>query len=284
MNHVWTIAWLPTRYCVQSSKSTIDVIGLRRAFSILTKPSHINPRNHNGLFPKPTCIPSTVTRQSIPRSTRHFSITSVKLFQNANPAQKAVRGRAPSVLAFRRNDLRPSEVKAIFGHDGPPTPLANNLLKVLHSRRVNGTLDLDLPANLARQLKSYPRAVEDALHWLRLEYPVDEDAAILQRIEREEAGEGNEELIHRAENLGLYKPQSGHYGSKLGEEGDIYGESELQRMRKENEEKAEQEKQELDQYIEGKQQAAEEKAGGLEARKEDGLEGRQYSRCRRISC
>lgn len=115
--------------------------------------------------------------------------------------------------------------------------------------------------------------MDGALRWLRLEYPIDEDAAILRRIEREEAGQGDEVLIHRAESLGLYRPQSGLYGAKLGDEGDIYGESQLQQLRRENELKAQQEQKEVDEFIEQKQQVHKEKVGALDARREDGLEG-----------
>lgn len=113
---------------------------------------------------------------------------------------------------------------------------------------------------------------------MRLNYPVDEDAAILRRIEREDAGEGDEALINRAESLGLYKPQSGTYGARLGEDGDIFGESELLKIRRANELRAEQEEQELETFIKEKQQAREEKGreekgGALEARRENGLEG-----------
>lgn len=149
--------------------------------------------------------------------------------------------------------------------------MANSLLRVLHCRRVNGTLDLDLPPHLAAHVtQRYPDAVEDGLRWLRREHPVDEDAAILRRIEREEADE--DILIHRAETLGLYKPQGGLYGARPREHADVYGESQLDRIRRENELKAEREQRELEEFIEQKMRAAEEKTGPLEVRREDGLE------------
>lgn len=176
----------------------------------------------------------------------------------------------------------------MFGAHAPPPALANTLLKTLQSRRVNGTLDLDLPNKLSRQLKAYPSAVDDALAWLRQGYPLDEDAAIMRRIEREDAGYGNEELIARAESLGLYKPQSGTYDAKLGEGGDIYGESALDNLRKAHEQKAEKEEEELDEYIRKKQEAAQEefwqkqkqqaaeggKVGALAVTQENAVEGR----------
>lgn len=174
--------------------------------------------------------------------------------------------------------MSPSEVKTIFSFNAPPAPLANTLLKVVHSRRVNGALDLDPPPKLARKLKPYPNAWEDALRWLRQKHPIDEDAAILRRIEREDAGQGYEEYIIRAENLGLYKPQSGSYQAKLGEDGDIFGESELDKLRRANELNNQQEEKELDEYIEREQESRtkakkKEKLGGLAAKREDAVEG-----------
>jgi rhomboid-like protein len=65
---------------------------------------------------------------------------------------------------------------------------------------------------------------------------VDEDAAIMARIEREEREE-EAKLIRRAEALGLYKPQSGTYGAELGEENDPSGRSVLKEIRQKNEER-----------------------------------------------
>lgn len=271
MHHVWTIAWRPARSCIQNSKTTTDLLGLRQAFSVL----RFQTRD---ALPNARIISQPVKQKRSSNSFRPFSNTATFQFHQASPFQKQVPARAPSQLAFRRYDLRPYEVKVIFGPDGPSPPLANTLLKVLQSRRVNGTLDLELPLKLVRALKPYPDALDKGLQWLRMEYPIDEDAAIVRRIEREEAGQGSEELISRAENLGLYKPQSGLYGAKLGEEGDIMGESELQKIRRENERRELREQEELEEFIELQQQAREEKAGALEARREDELEG-VYCEC-----
>jgi rhomboid-like protein len=56
----------------------------------------------------------------------------------------------------------------------------------------------------------------------------------MKRIEREE-NEEEEKLILRAEELGLYKPQSGRFRAELEKEGDVYGKSVLQEVRKANE-------------------------------------------------
>ncbi len=274
MHHAWTIAWRPARCCIQSSRTTRELPGFQQVFSILAKPQR-SLLGYNVVSSQRRSI-SLLERQKQHRGLdRGFSTGVPAHFQQSLQFQKKGAQRAPSELAFRRSDLRPYEVKTIFGSAGLTPGLANALLKVLHAQRVNGTLDLELPAKLRKQLKDVPRVTDDALAWLRREYPIDEDAAIMRRIEREDAGQGNEELISRAESLGLYKPQSGTYGAKLGEEGDIYGESELQKIRKENDLKSEREQEELDQFIQDRQQAVEERSTGraLEARREDGLEG-----------
>ncbi|KAJ5297949.1 hypothetical protein N7508_008198 [Penicillium antarcticum] len=104
-----------------------------------------------------------------------------------------------------------------------------------------GTLDAELPVDINRACAQHQ--IDTALDWLRREYPVDEDAAIMVRIEREEREE-EEKLIRRAEKLGLYKPQSGSYDAELGDEGSPYGRSVLKEGREQNEKRllAEQER------------------------------------------
>jgi rhomboid-like protein len=63
---------------------------------------------------------------------------------------------------------------------------------------------------------------------------MDEDAAIMARIEREEQEE-EERLYRHVEEQGLYKPQSGQWGAQLGDGDDIYGKSVFQEVRKKNE-------------------------------------------------
>jgi hypothetical protein len=262
MQPAWTTTWQSVRCCIQSGRTRIDLQGFRQGFAADISLPYARRR---------TCLP--VRHKLSSNSTRSLSTTATCWFQPTSRAQRELAPRAPSELAFRRNDLRDYELKVVFGPNPPPLPLANSLLKILHSRRVNGTLDIDLPSKLTSRLTSYPGAVDDALRWLRREYPLDEDAAILRRIEREEDGQGDEVLINRAENLGLYKPQDGAYGAKLGEDGDIFGESQLQKLSEVYKQRAQKEEEEVDQYVEQKQQAYEEKVGALAVKKEDALEG-----------
>ncbi|KAF7595766.1 hypothetical protein BBP40_004897 [Aspergillus hancockii] len=149
-----------------------------------------------------------------------------------------------------------AEINAIFGTRAKITPqLGNRVLAVLQGRRLDGTLDIDLPSDITRSVR--PSSLDAALQWLRKKYPLDEDAAILARIEREEL-EKEEKFIRRAENLGLYKPQSGSYGAKLGDSNDPYGKSILKEAVKHNEARllAEQEKRRKE-WLDGEQKERE---------------------------
>lgn len=103
-------------------------------------------------------------------------------------------------------------------------------------------------------MEQYPHAFDCGLDWLRQNYHIDEDAAIIARIEREEAGEdySPSELTQRGQDLGLYHPQSGSYQAQLsesGREGDVWGKSELESLREENEAAAAKEEEELQTQI-----------------------------------
>lgn len=95
------------------------------------------------------------------------------------------------------------EIKAIFG-DSLNGKGGNKLLRTLQEQRVAGTLDEDTSAS--------PDHISRGLVWLRKNYPVDEDSAIVARLEREEA---------EVERIG-YVPQigigSGQYSQSIVEE------------------------------------------------------------------
>lgn len=124
--------------------------------------------------------------------------------------------------------------------------MGNRVLSVLHGRRLAGTLDKNLPSDITRALRS--KTIEKGLDWLRNNYPMDEDAAIMARIEREDKEE-EERLARYMKGLG---PQSGHWGAQLGEGDDIYGKSVFKEVRVKNEARllAKQEK-ERKEWLEG---------------------------------
>ena len=184
-------------------------------------------------------------------------------------------------LAFTDQDLFPDELQEIFDNNAPPAKHANQLLRVIHGRRTDGTLDLPLSLGMQALLEIYPDAFNQGLSWLREKYYVDEDMAILDRLEREEAGEmfSPSELKQRGQDAGLYHPQSGTYQAELsdsGREGDVWGKSQLESIRAENEARAAKEEEELQQQIDGimarKQIEQENKNKALAERPEQGVQ------------
>jgi rhomboid-like protein len=74
-------------------------------------------------------------------------------------------------LAFSTKDLPEAQVQGIFGRDFDGSS-ANRLLRILHGRRVAGTLED--PAYAANTAQYTPAQVETALEYLRKTIPIDE--------------------------------------------------------------------------------------------------------------
>lgn len=116
--------------------------------------------------------------------------------------------------------LSSAEIKAIFGNSLNRKG-GIKLLRTLQDQRVAGTLDGDTSAS--------PEQISRGLVWLRKNYLVDEDGAIIARLEREEA---------QVERIG-YDPQVG-IGSGQ------YSHSIVEEIRKYHKEKSNQEKEKED--------------------------------------
>ena len=212
-------------------------------------------------------IPSQSVRQkNFEHGSRLFSTSTRASFRTgfvSRQDQRPSREDEEKGLAFQQGDLDGEQLHDVYGAVVPPPRIANRFLRVLHSRRNDGTLDLPLPPSLHQLSNRYPYAMNSALHWLRQNYPIDEDAAVIARIQREEADEdySPSELQQRAQDIGLYGPQSeqysgpqsGRYQAQLSEkEGDVFGQSELDKIRAENIAEAEQEEAELQTEIDEK--------------------------------
>ncbi|EEQ35670.1 conserved hypothetical protein [Microsporum canis CBS 113480] len=169
------------------------------------------------------------------------------------PSGPKIRGHA---AVFLERDLPAPQIAQIFGTATISAEQGNRILRALQEQRLSGTLDLPLPAEIARVAP--PHIVDYGLAWLRRTHPLDEDAAILARIEREEQEE-EEQLIRRAEELGLYKPQSGKFGTSTAREGDVYGSSILEEVRKKNmKESKETEEERRQEWLDGEAKRTEE--------------------------
>ncbi|KAL4954595.1 hypothetical protein BDW69DRAFT_139079 [Aspergillus filifer] len=190
--------------------------------------------------------PSTTSKLQCLHSPKR---TRFRCFQTSSAVLASAKPETPPVergVFLRNKPFSKAEIVAIFGPQTRLTPaMGNRVLSVLQGRRLAGTLDLDFPADITRAAP--PATLDAGLEYLRKNYPVDEDAAIMERIEREEREE-EERLQRQAEELNLYKPQSGSYGAELGKNNDVSGKSILEQMRtrneKRNEEEAERKRQE----------------------------------------
>jgi rhomboid-like protein len=127
-------------------------------------------------------------------------------------------------LKFREEIFTPKETASVFGK-GIDANSANRLLRVLHGRRVAGTLeDPDAPSILS-VYESQAKKV--ALSWLREHVPVDETRNYGLRAEKE-LREMEEKIIDDSQKIGLYKPNS----QKIGPGQSVYGNSGLDAIRK----------------------------------------------------
>jgi rhomboid-like protein len=228
--------------------------------------------------------PVSVSRRKL------FSTSARTQFQRSFVGRNSHIGRENEEkgLAFRERDLESTELEKVFGkRETPPPRITNRFLRVLHGRRNDGTLDLPLPPSLHELTLRYPHAIDAALAWLRSNYPIDEDAAILARIEREESNQeySPTEFQQQAQDVGLYKPQSGQYSgpqsgryqAQLSEkEEDVFGQSTIDEMRAEHLATAEREEAELQAQIDERMahitRMREEKLHALEVRPEQMLE------------
>lgn len=207
MNNALWVAW------------RVPCLGLR---TVAFRPTELRTFSTYSIRPSLLACPTPVSsltsqlRQSpVSAISRRFKRTSAK----SDP--QAILPRVPD-----------AEIKAIFGPSKFSPRLANRILNTLQGHRLTGTLDAELPDEIVRAVSQ--QQIDTAMEWLRNKYPVDEDAAILARIEREERAE-EDKIVRRAEKLGLYKPQSGSYEAELGEEGSPYGKSVLVEARQQNE-------------------------------------------------
>ena len=183
---------------------------------------------------------STQTRYSSHhQAIRSFSKRNLtpKVFQQSSPrhlgTNKPQHAEASSKFGFltegqyqkhpnKFQDLPFDQLKTIFG----PTinkNVGNNLLTTLQKQRITGTLDQDIDEPYVT-----PYLVAHGLHWLRTNYPLDEDAAIIRRIE-DENRQFEQDYIADADKHKLWVPQQ-----RAAEEG-IYGRSRFEELRKENE-------------------------------------------------
>lgn len=209
----------------------------RRSFASLA-PFSLTPRQSCQLGFNPSGPLSILARS--------FSSTGSLLSEQKPPVEHGVQVRSKPFSA--------TELQVIFKQKIPPQ-VGNRALAILQGRREAGTLDLDLPRDVTRSVRQ--SNLDAALEWLRENRPLDEDAAIFARIDREELEE-EQRLIRRGEELGLYKPQSGTFGAERGEADDPSGKSALVEFRKRNEKRLlEEQERKRREWLEGEEKERE---------------------------
>ncbi|KAI0159507.1 rhomboid-domain-containing protein [Xylariaceae sp. FL1272] len=172
-------------------------------------------------------------------------------------------------LPFRREDLNQREVNQIFSANLPAAQ-ANRLLKIIHGRRVAGTLDDPELARNTRQFKSTD--INSALKYLRVHIPADEvlNAGLraedeLQAIEekaaeRTEVATGQQDSPPRPQTAAEenIKLPTGRLPKKPGSDSP-YGESSFDRIRAQNiaKRKVEEAKQEEERRLREEEEAKE---------------------------
>ncbi|KAJ6142640.1 hypothetical protein N7471_002093 [Penicillium samsonianum] len=243
-NAVWAVWRAP---CPGLRTSVLPVTFRPASRDLRITPWRKYSTSRHSMLPIPNLLSQLFTHPSRPTpnpiSPQRFNpFSTPRRFKRTSAASPKPKPKSdPSEVLPRQKPFSDAEIKAIFGPAKFNAKLGNRILAVLHGHRLTGTLDADLPVDIARAVTN--QQVDAALEWLRDQYPVDEDAAIFARIEREERA-AEEKLVRRAEKLGLYKPQSGSYDAELGEEGSPYGKSVLKEARERNEKRllAEQER------------------------------------------
>lgn len=146
-------------------------------------------RSHNAAFV--ARYPSYETRRTL------FSDRTIRKYEDLPKDYRDQVG-----LPFRNIDLKDGEVLGVFGK-GINTKRANHLLRMLHGRRVAGTLDD--PAFAIHTASFTKDQIEKALQYLRKSVPVDEviNAGLraedeLAQLEQEMEAAENEKLAKEA--------------------------------------------------------------------------------------
>ena len=138
-------------------------------------------------------------------ATRSFTTSPTRTARGkrATPASANAEPRVKIPFGAQSRD----SLAQIFGQTDVEYETGNKVLRILHQRRVVGSL-VDKGVQIAGSHNVKNDSLQNALGWLRDKYPVDEQASAELWAENEaERLEGT--YIARAEKLGLYKPLSG---------------------------------------------------------------------------
>lgn len=163
---------------------------------------------------------------------------SVRTFSTSTSLQKRTAGRQQTPgeprIKIPFGAQSREALGRIFQQDGIGYEDGNKILRILHQRRVIGSL-VDKGLAIAGNHNVKNESLQHALDWLREGYPVDEQEAAEIWAEQEAARlEGT--YIAKAEKLGLYKPLDGTEKQELSTKS-VYGVSVIDEFKKFHEER-----------------------------------------------
>ncbi|KAI7780858.1 hypothetical protein LA080_015541 [Diaporthe eres] len=250
-----------------TSGTTLEpVAGSARLFSsIWIAPRHQVPKEHARTFARnqpqqPWRSPTRRIGQQ--RRTFFGSSRVVTNYVDLPPGYEDGEG-----LPFGKDELDKATTTTIFGGSADMTPWrANKLLRILHGRRVAGSLeDPEVQANTA---SFTDREVRQGLDWLRAHVPVDEITNAGLRAEDElrvlesaagseadaDAPAGEDPSVGRKSSPWLYRET----GDK-----NVYGESIIDKIRARNVARREAEEKALEEKRKQEEEAAQQNWGGL---------------------
>lgn len=233
--------------------------------SIWIAPRHQGPKEHIRTFARnQPQQPWRISTRRIGQQRRTFFGSSrvVTNYVDLPPGYEDGEG-----LPFGKDELDKATITTIFGGSADMTPWrANKLLRILHGRRVAGSLeDPEVQVNTA---SFTDREIKQGLDWLRAHVPVDEITNAGLRAEDElrvlesaaesgadaDAPAGEDPTAGRKSSPWLYRET----GDK-----NVYGESIIDKIRARNVARREAEEKALEEKRKQEEEAAQQNWGGL---------------------
>ena len=179
MNAVFLVTWQSARLGVPAS--CIGRVGsamLRKTTTSSNQSQHYSRSIHGILDSSP--VPLHQTYKSGPKTALYEQFSHLSQQARCASLRKKNVEEPPRQKATRSKPfMSRAEINAIFGPE-IDRQKASDLLERLQEHRHRGVLDQTLPYSNA--------LIDKGLRYLRAEYPFDEDAAIIARIDRELGG------------------------------------------------------------------------------------------------
>src|SRR5215471_19546728 len=162
MNNAFPVAWRMSCTGIRISRPSRPSTTLFR--SLYSDNRKLRASRHGYLLSFPNTVSSSLHQHFLPRIPAWHALGHFphRLFKSSAPSfdlSHASPSSSPPAslpsedeVSFRHQSLAASEIARIFGSSRISARLGNRTLRVLHSRRLSGTLDLDLPADITKTI------------------------------------------------------------------------------------------------------------------------------------